>query len=158
MYSLYVWGLVVVTFLVQFAFSFFSSAAFGIIANIPRRALLASGFTGAIGWIIYFYLNQFFHSGAFSNFVAAFMIGCLSIFFSKKQKMPMIIFYIPGLIPLVPGGPSYEAVRAFALGDPNVGFEKLMFVMATAISIVGGLLMTSLAEQLVNKWLRFKKN
>lgn len=70
----------------------------------------------------------------------------------------MIIFYIPGLIPLVPGGPSYEAVRAFALEDPNAGFQKLMVVTTTAISIVGGLLITSLVEQIVNKWLRLKKN
>lgn len=146
------------TFFLQFSLSFFSSAAFGIIANIPRRALLTSGFTGAIGWMIYFYLDQFFHSIASANFVAAFMIGCLSIFFSKKQKMPMIIFYIPGLIPLVPGGPSYEAVRAFALGDPNIGFQKLMVVSTTAISIVGGLLVTSFVEQLINKWLLSKKN
>ncbi|KFN91855.1 putative membrane protein [Tetragenococcus muriaticus 3MR10-3] len=74
------------TFFLQFSLSFFSSAAFGIIANIPRRALLTSGFTGAIGWMIYFYLDQIFHSIASANFVAAFMIGCLSIFFSKKQK------------------------------------------------------------------------
>ncbi|GMA47522.1 threonine/serine exporter family protein [Tetragenococcus muriaticus] len=146
------------TFFLQFSLSFFSSAAFGIIANIPRRALLTSGFTGAIGWMIYFYLDQIFHSIASANFVAAFMIGCLSIFFSKKQKMPMIIFYIPGLIPLVPGGPSYEAVRAFALGDPNIGFQKLMVVSTTAISIVGGLLVTSFVEQLINKWLLSKKN
>ncbi|KFN91854.1 hypothetical protein TMU3MR103_0812 [Tetragenococcus muriaticus 3MR10-3] len=72
--------------------------------------------------------------------------------------MPMIIFYIPGLIPLVPGGPSYEAVRAFALGDPNIGFQKLMVVSTTAISIVGGLLVTSFVEQLINKWLLSKKN
>ncbi|KFN92511.1 membrane protein [Tetragenococcus muriaticus PMC-11-5] len=145
------------TFFLQFSLSFFSSAAFGIIANIPRRALLTSGFTGAIGWMIYFYLDQIFHSIASANFVAAFMIGCLSIFFSKKQKMPMIIFYIPGLIPLVPGGPSYEAVRAFALGDPNIGFQKLMVVSTTAISIVGGLLVTSFVEQLINKWLLSKR-
>ncbi|QXN86330.1 threonine/serine exporter family protein [Tetragenococcus halophilus] len=145
------------TFLLHFSFSFFSSAAFGFIANIPRRALLASGFTGAVGWIIYFYLNQLFHSIAFPNFAAAFIIGCLSIFFSKKKKMPMIIFYIPGLIPLVPGGPSYEAVRAFALEDPNVGFQKLMVVTTTAISIAGGLMITSLVEQIINKWLRLRK-
>ncbi|AYW44589.1 threonine/serine exporter family protein [Tetragenococcus koreensis] len=146
------------TFILQFSLSFLSSAAFGIIANIPRRALWTSGFTGAIGWIIYFYLRQSFNSIALSNFAAAFIIGCLSIFFSKKQKMPMIIFYIPSLVPLVPGGPSYEAVRAFVLGDSNVGSEKLMFVVTTAISIVGGLLMTSLVEQIINKRIRARKN
>lgn len=146
------------TFIFQFFLSFISSAAFGIIANIPRRALLSSGFTGAIGWVIYFYLRQSFDSIALSNLAAAFIIGCLSIFFSKRQKMPMIIFYIPSLVPLVPGGPSYEAVRAFVLGDSNVGAERLMFVVTTAISIVGGLLLTSFAEQIINKWVRARKN
>ena len=80
------------TFLLHFTLSFFSSAAFGFIANIPRRALLSSGFTGAVGWIIYFYLKHLFHGIAFPNFAAAFIIGCLSIFFSKKKKMHMTIF------------------------------------------------------------------
>ena len=39
--------------LIQLIFSFFGSLAFGVIANVPRRSLLAGGFTGMIGWLIY---------------------------------------------------------------------------------------------------------
>ncbi|MFZ1354837.1 MAG: threonine/serine exporter family protein, partial [Enterococcus aquimarinus] len=39
--------------LIQFLFSFLSTIAFGVITNVPRRTLLASGLTGALGWMIY---------------------------------------------------------------------------------------------------------
>ncbi len=69
-----------------------------------------------------------------------------------QKKMPMIIFNIPSLVPLVPGGPAYKAVREFALGDNFVGFENLMIVVITAGAIAGGFMMTSVVEKIVNRW------
>lgn len=144
-------------FIIQFTFSFFSTMAFGVLSNIPHRALLASGLTGGCGWLIYYYLNVNYDSIALANFIAAFVIGGFSILFSKKQKIPMIIFYIPGLVPLVPGGPAYEAVRAFVENQPDFGFQKIMVVATTAVSIAGGLMMTTLLEQILNHWLKRRK-
>ncbi|HLQ40427.1 MAG TPA: threonine/serine exporter family protein [Tetragenococcus sp.] len=146
------------TFIIQFILSFFSTIAFGIISNIPRRALLTSGLTGTCGWLIYYYIKIGLKSIAFANFVAAFIIGCCSVFFSKKKKIPMIIFYIPSLVPLVPGAPAYEAVRAFVENQPDLGFQKIMIVVTAAISIAGGLMMTTILEQAINHWLRKQKN
>ena len=61
-------------------------------------------------------------------------------------------FNIPSLVPLVPGGPAYKAVREFALGDNFVGFENLMIVVITAGAIAGGFMMTSVVEKIVNRW------
>ena len=61
--------------------------------------------------------------------------------------MPMIIFNIPSLVPLVPGDSAYKAVREFALGDNFVGFENLMIVVITAGAIAGGFMMTSVVER-----------
>ena len=77
--------------LIQFLFSFLSTIAFGVITNVPRRTLLASGLTGAVGWMIYILLKQANFPLGFANFIAAFMIGCASIFFSRQKKIPMLI-------------------------------------------------------------------
>lgn len=131
---------------------FFSTVAFGVLTNIPRRALLASGITGCIGWLIYVRIHS--HGGGLgvANFLATFVIGCFSIFFSRKKRIPMIIFNIPSLVPLVPGGPAYKAVRELVLGNNTVAFENIMIVMVTAGSIASAFMMTSLVERIIIKW------
>ncbi|BCA86085.1 membrane protein [Enterococcus saigonensis] len=137
---------------IHFLFSFISTVAFGIITNIPKRSLLATGLTGAIGWMVYWLLRQNAHGLGFSNFVAAIAIGCLSIFFSRRLKMPMIIFNIPSLVPLVPGGPAYQAIRELVLGDSAKSWNNLKIVIMTAGAIAAGFMITSLVETLVFKF------
>ncbi len=104
-------------------FSFLATVTFGIITNIPRKALVACGITGMTGWMIYYLLTQTFDaSQTFANFLGTVGLGIASIFFSRYKKMPMIIFYIPSLVPLVPGGPAYQAVRSILLGNIDDGF------------------------------------
>lgn len=137
---------------IQFLFSFLSTITFGVITNVPRRTLLESGLTGALGWMIYISLKEAQFPLGFANFVAAFMIGCASIYFSRKKKIPMLIFIVPSLVPLVPGGPAYLAVREFVLGDMNQGFFYMTVVIVTAGAIAAGFMMTSLVERIVVNW------
>ncbi|MHC5269905.1 threonine/serine exporter family protein [Enterococcus sp. LJL98] len=138
--------------LIHFLFSFFSTVTFGVLTNVPRRTLFASGFTGALGWMLYIGLKEANFTLGFANFMAALIIGCASIFFSRKMKIPMLIFIVPSLVPLVPGGPSYLAVRAFVLGDTSQGFQHVIVVVVTAGAIAAGFMMTSLVERLVVNW------
>jgi len=140
------------TILIHIAFSFVSTVAFGVLTNIPKRALIATGAAGMIGWLIYWGLQQQGYGIGSANFLAAFAVGCVSIFFSRRKKIPMIIFNIPSLVPLVPGGPAYKAVREFALGDNFVGLENLMIVVITAGAIAGGFMMTNVVEKSIMHW------
>lgn len=138
--------------LVHFLFSFLSTVTFGVITNVPRRTLFASGLTGALGWMIYISLKNANLPLGFANFMAALAIGCASIFFSRKMKIPMLIFIVPSLVPLVPGGPSYLAVREFVLGNLSQGVHYVTVVVVTAGAIAAGFMMTSLVERLVVNW------
>lgn len=138
--------------MIQILFSFFSTIGFGILTNIPRRALPAAGFTGTCGWLIFWQLKLHQISLGGTNFWAAFIIGCLSIFFSRKMKMPVIIFHIPSLFLLVPGGPAYLAIREFVLGDTKQAFYQLSVVLVTAAAIAGAFLMSNLVERIVLKF------
>ena len=143
--------------LIQFLFSFLSTIAFGVITNVPRRTLLASGLTGAVGWMIYILLKQANFPLGFANFVAAFMIGCASIFFSRQKKIPMLIFIVPSLVPLVPGGPADLAVREIVLENLSQGIHYMTVVVVTAGAIAAGFVMTSLVEKIVVNWENFQK-
>lgn len=52
---------------------------------------------------------QFGKVGA--TFLGSLILGLLSHTMSRRYKRPVIIFIVPGIIPLVPGGAAYEATR-----------------------------------------------
>ena len=134
-------------------FSFLATVTFGIITNIPRKALVACGITGMTGWMIGGVLTQTIDaSQTFANFLGTVGLGIASIFFSRYKKMPMIIFYIPSLVPLVPGGPAYQAVRSILLGNIDDGLQLILKVVFTAVAIAAGFMVTSLLERIVKRF------
>lgn len=87
-----------------------------------------------------------------ANFLGTVGLGIASIFFSRYKKMPMIIFYIPSLVPLVPGGPAYQAVRSILLGNIDDGLQLILKVVFTAAAIAAGFMVTSLLERIVKRF------
>lgn len=107
--------------LVQLLFSYLATVAFAIIINVPRKALNLAGWAGMMGWLAYWLLMEVGSGRMMANLVGAFVIGLCGIFFARYKKMPVIIFNIPGFVPLVPGAVAYQAVRATVLGRPGRG-------------------------------------
>lgn len=137
---------------IHFIFSYLSTVAFGVLTNVPRRTLLASGLTGSIGWMVFYFMRESGSSLGLANFVAAFLIGCGSILFSRLKKIPMLVFIVPSLVPLVPGGPAYLAVREIVIGDGDRGLYYILVVAVTAGAIAGGFVLTTLVEKLVARY------
>ncbi len=149
--------------LIHCLFSYLSTVTFGIVTNVPRKLLNACGITGAVGWMVYWSTKNLEAGVIFANFLGAIGIGLLSIYFSRKKKMPMTIFNIPSLVPLVPGGPAYQAVRSIVLGDYVLGFHSIIKVIMTAGAIAAGFMVTGIVERLLKNVLDknragFKKN
>ena len=65
--------------------------------------------------------------------------------------MPVIIFHIPSLFLLVPGGPAYLAIRLFISGNTTAAFTQISIVTITAASIAGAFMMSNLVERIVLK-------
>ncbi|MGX7148941.1 threonine/serine exporter family protein [Enterococcus ureasiticus] len=134
-------------------FSYLSTVTFGIVTNVPRKVLNACGLTGAVGWMIYWSTKNLEAGAIFANFLGAIGIGLLSIYFSRRKKMPMTIFNIPSLVPLVPGGPAYQAVRSIVLGDYVSGIHFIIKVIMTAGAIAAGFMVTGIVERLLKNLL-----
>ena len=140
------------TFVINFLFSMSSTIAFSVITNIPRRAFLACGFTGAAGWMTFWILQTYCHQNiGISNFLGAMMIGLISIFFSRVMHMPVIVFNVPSLVPLVPGGPAYMAVRYMMNQEFTESMEKVVTVLVTAGAIAIGFMFTNLIERALKR-------
>ncbi|MGG5315936.1 threonine/serine exporter family protein [Enterococcus sp. AZ072] len=139
-------------FLINFIFSMLSTITFGIITNIPRKAFITCGLTGAMGWMTFWtcqtYLDQ---NIGFSNFLAAMVIGLMSIFFSRRKQMPVIVFNIPSLVPLVPGGPAYLAVREMMDQNFDASMQYIAIVLVTSGAIALGFMFTNVIERFLKR-------
>lgn len=136
----------------QLMTSFTASVAFGVIFNAPRKALLQCGFAGMVGWLIYIMLQDINVQPVTAIVVAAFCVTMISHLFAKKYKAPIIVFSVSGIIPLVPGGVAYNALRHVVENqfDQAVQLGAQAFVFSGAIAL--GLLMAEVTHQVIRKW------
>lgn len=74
------------TILIQFSFSFLATAAFAIITNVPRSALAWCGFSGALGWMIYWVTITFGGNAAFGSLLGSLGVAFISDVFSKNSR------------------------------------------------------------------------
>jgi uncharacterized membrane protein YjjB (DUF3815 family) len=138
----------------QLVTSFIATGAFGIIFNIPKHSLIKCGLVGMIGWMIYFFLAWNKVDVVFATFVAAFSIGVMSQIYAKFYRTPSIIFSVSGIIPLVPGGMAYDAMRHFVENDYNVAnmLAAKAFMISGAIAF--GLVFSEVINQIILKAIR----
>lgn len=136
--------------LAAFYTSFFSTMAFGILFNVPRRLLPSGGLIGMLGWVIYTFLMELpQYNMASATLISAFSIATLSQFLARYHKMPATLFSISGIIPLVPGGLAYDTIREFMANNyaegVQLGTKTLMIAGAIAFGLIlSGVLSDSL--------------
>jgi len=136
----------------QLITSFVSTAAFGIIFNVPRSKLFLCGLVGMVGWIVYIALNINLHTDSvIATFIAAFIVGIISQIFARIYKEPIIIFSVSGIIPMVPGGLAYDAMRHFVENDYNSAIQLAAkaFMLSGAIAI--GIVFSEVVKQIMKK-------
>ncbi|OZI13216.1 hypothetical protein CEW92_02430 [Bacillaceae bacterium SAS-127] len=135
---------------VQLVTSFIAASAFGIIFNAPKESLLTSGFVGMIGWIVYYLFWKEGVNAVLSTGISAFVIAIISHVYSKRYKMPIIIFTVAGIIPLVPGGISYNAMRSFVQNDYNTALALAAKAFMISGAIAMGLIVSEVLRTLPN--------
>jgi uncharacterized membrane protein YjjB (DUF3815 family) len=137
--------------LLEFFMAGIATIGFGIIINIPKRALIAAGAIGGVSWTIYWGMLQIRLGLALSMLTATTVIALLSLYAARRMKLPMIIFNIPGIVPLVPGGQAYQMIRNFALSNTDLATHFMLQVGEIAGSIGIGFLMAEFIDRLQRK-------
>ena len=130
--------------LLQFSFSFLTATAYAIITNVPRKALFFCGLSGATGWLLYWAILSFDGINVLGTLIGSLGVATISYLFSKNLKLPVTIFNIPGMVPLVPGGLAYQAVRNLAIGNYEVASHSAVQAVMIAGAIALGLILSEL--------------
>ncbi|HIW71536.1 MAG TPA: threonine/serine exporter family protein [Candidatus Levilactobacillus faecigallinarum] len=138
----------VIEFIIEVAGTYVATIAFGILLNIPRKALNMGGWIGVLGYLIYRFTVLWGGGYVIGNLLGAVVIGVASLQAARWKKMPMILFNIPALVPLVPGGQAYQMVKNFALGQNSQAMVFLLQVVMISGAIAFGFLLSELVNRL----------
>ncbi|MEF2967630.1 threonine/serine exporter family protein [Paenibacillus sp. M1] len=130
--------------------SFIASAAFGMIFSAPRRTLLQCGFSGMLGWAAYILLGYRLDT-IFATVAATLIVGVISQFFARAYKKPVILFSVSGIIPLVPGGLAYDAMRNFVENDYNMAIQLAAQAFLISGSIAIGLVLSEVLNMIIRR-------
>lgn len=130
--------------------SFIASAAFGILFNAPRRMLLQCGLAGMLGWVAYVLLAPQLDA-VFATVMATFIVGVASQLLARLYKKPVILFSVSGIIPLVPGGLAYDAMRQFVESEYNLAVQLAAKAFLISGSIAIGLVLSEVINQMIIK-------
>ena len=96
----------------------FGALGFSLIFNVRRELLPAAAFGGLLDWGIYMMAEWFFGNGVFlPSVVAAAFASIYAEAMARVEKSPATVFYIPALIPLIPGGSLYYTMSYAVLGQ-----------------------------------------
>ncbi|MGJ7911803.1 threonine/serine exporter family protein [Neobacillus sp. LXY-1] len=131
--------------------SFIATGAFGILFNAPKKTLIKCGLIGMGGWVLYYILEDFTNNAVLATLAATIFIAVLSQQLAKFYKTPVIIFSVAGIIPLVPGGMAYDAMRNFVENDYNAAIALAAKVLMLAGVIAFGLVFSEVINQVTKK-------
>jgi len=113
--------------------AFLGTAAFSAVIEAPKKYLSYCGFIGAVGWLIYLINTESF-GNVMANFLGSMAVSLISHIFARFFRVPVTIFLIPGILPLVPGAYLYKAVYQYFLGTNEIASWYLLLT----IQIAGG--------------------
>ncbi|MEK3973626.1 MULTISPECIES: threonine/serine exporter family protein [unclassified Psychrobacillus] len=143
------------SFAAQGIISFIAAAAFGVIFNAPRKSLVYCGLVGMVGWLVFSLVRYLNDDPIIASFAGAFSIAFVAHIMAKKFKMPMIIFSVAGIIPLVPGGSAYNAMRNVVEEDYGVAVEYAALALMISGAVAMGLVFAEIITQI---WLKSLKS
>lgn len=141
-------------YVLQAMLSFAATACFGVIFNAPTKAIPYCGFVGSIGWSIYYALTVQGIDEVKASFLGAFVVAIVAQLFARRYRMPMIIFNVSGIIPLVPGGIAYNTMRNIVELDYVMGIQNGMRAFMISGAIAMGLVFAEVIMQLLLKLMR----
>lgn len=139
-------------FFIQALFSYGSTIGFAICINVPRRALNVAGLAGMASWLTYVGAVMIHVGRVMGCLLGAFIVGVCGIVFARIKHMPVIVFNIPAMVPLVPGATAYQAIRCLALGQLNKAMKLTVLVGMIAGAMAVGFMIAQVVSEL-SKWL-----
>lgn len=132
------------TAIIQLITAFLGTLGFALIFNVGRKFILPATLCGFFACGIYLLCYWvFLWDNLVSNIVAACFCQLYAELFARIMKSPTTVFYIPGIIPLIPGGALYNTMYSVVQKDFEMAKYYGIVTLQTALGVAIGLSLIS---------------
>ncbi|MCW3789037.1 threonine/serine exporter family protein [Plebeiibacterium sediminum] len=111
-----------------------AAVGFAILFNVPQRTLLLIFGMGAACGVTKFMSMELGLEVVLATFLAAIVVGFLSIPAADNKHSPMYVFAIPSIISMIPGAFSYRAMLGLIKLTGHLSTEEYIQVMQETTS------------------------
>lgn len=125
--------------LIQILTGAIGTLGFSIYFRVSERNVAAATFGGALGWAVYLLCFHLWGSVFAGNVVAAAVVYFWSVAMARVLKAPSNTYLIPGIIPLLPGGPLYYTMAGLVSGDRALFVQKGTITVLVTFGMVTGM-------------------
>lgn len=119
--------------------AFAATLAFAVIFDVSRSELIFCGISGLVSEGVYWLVVRADNGKAFAVLVAALTATALARTLANVRKVPVTVYLICGIIPLVPGAGMYKTVYNAIASDYSqavlVGIDTIKTATAIAVGI-----------------------
>lgn len=127
-------------FLIEFLVAMIATISFSILFSAPKKELLFCGFTGALGWMVYYVFIQAGIGNVAASMIATLLLTIFSRAFAVIRKNPGTVYLLPGIFPLVPGAGIYYTAYYLFTGNREMFAATGLSTFETAAAIVFGII------------------
>ena len=138
--------------IIQLVTAGIGALGFSLIFNVRRALLPAAAFGGLLDWGVYLMAAWLFDGVFLPSVVAAAFASIYSEAVARMEQAPATVFYIPALIPLVPGGSLYYTMSYALQGEMDLFARRGMFTAAIAGIMAVGVLLGSSVFRMYSDW------
>lgn len=130
------------SFLINFIIAALATVSFAILFHAPKTELAICGFTGGLSWLVYDMVTAASVSKILASFIATFILMFFARSFAVARQMPVTVYLMSGIFPLVPGaGIYFTAYYMFTqqrMLFSRIGMETFQIALAIVLGIVFG--------------------
>ena len=116
-------------------YAFLACIGFCFLFNIHGPGMAICGFGGAVGWLVYLICVLLTPHDILRYLLAAIAITLYSEVMARVRRCPVTSYLIIALLPLVPGGGIYNAMRFCVQGN----HEQFLSTLVSTFGIAGAL-------------------
>lgn len=140
--------------LIQIICAFITAGGFLVFFNVRGINVLLGAILGAVGWMVYLAFEGAFKTDVMQYFFGGIALSVGAEIFARIKKTPITVYIVGGIIPMVPGGTIYYAMKNFLLGNMEEFGNKMIYMIKIGGAIALGI---ALAHAVVFWVLRISK-
>jgi len=126
---------------VQLLMSFVATYMYAVLYQVPKSALWRVGLVGMGAWFTQWFVLSLGVRSVGAAFVGGLFVATLSELLARRLRMPVIVFVVGGIVPLVPGSAAYATMRHFVMGENLEGLARGTETLLIASAISAGLVL-----------------